>query len=130
MKMSMTAESRRLLFEMQAAARDLANTGRFVEAREAFLVAADASEERGSASFARWLRTQARRMEVIVWAREALASDIDGSNVIPSDDSGRGEVRQFEISYPMGQVPSFLPRTARVRVSIDRRGRVRILRHR
>ena len=117
---------RRRVVDVVTEARRLWNEGDFKGAHDSFLVGADASEELATPDYARWLRGQARRMLVTAWARRKLDATLGPMDVEP-DEPPRGEIRQFVISKTMGRVPGMPGRFARVRVSIDRRGRVRIM---
>lgn len=115
---------RRLRYE----AAELADQQRFVEARDAYLVAADAAEEIGLPGFAAdaWaLRAAARRMHVVAWAR-SIDPKITSSDVMMRPRRGTGtreEVRLFTIASPGPQGRGIFLTVVRV----GKRGDVRIV---
>ena len=103
------------------AANELERRGRFVEAMESFLVAADLAEEAND-DRARRLRGRARRIAVFLEASRRWPSDVTdlaqvtGAGAEPS----RGEIVTFWITDVHGAV-------VRRVVRIDRRGRLRVM---
>lgn len=117
------AEASRRSFAARASAGDARAVA------DAFWVAADLAEERGFGAWARDLRGNARRAQVVAWAARVLPdARIGHRNVITLvrgsfGSSLRDEFRDFLIPRPLRGSPN-----AETEVSVDRRGRVRIVR--
>ena len=108
------------LHELRAAAHELVETNGLHEAITAFLTAADYAQQIGLRLEADHLRSQARRVVVLAWARRASPMVRFADVVVrrsARDPLGLWPARRFRIMMP--QEP--------VIVTIDRRDRVRRL---
>ena len=110
--------------QLMQEAHALDEAGRYREARDAFLVAADAAEEEGKRTIAWALRLVARKMHIADWARKKFPTlGIRSSHVFPRPPTL--DVRQAmneEVKVFLIRSPFF---DEALVVSVDRRGRVR-----
>lgn len=108
----------------------LADAGRYTDARDAYLVAADAAETLGRPAEAWTLRIAARRMHIVDWARRELDPRVTPSEVTPRRGlvrTRRLEVRRYLIVAPLPADAPVWAERWQVFVNVDNRGSVRIV---
>ena len=110
----------REITERILAANELETRGRYVEAMESFLVAADLAEE-AQDDRARRLRGRARHIAVFLEAVRRWPDDVSSIAQVDTVDRQEGEIMTFWIwiTHHDRVVPRW--------VRIDRRGRLRVI---
>ena len=119
------------LAQLVEEARWLAEQDRVLEARDTYLVAADGFEELGTALgtvAAKRARLEAKRMHVVLWAREHVDPAVRSENVITWRRPPFGmEAYAFLVQARCRQTSQVMPVTATVLVRVEPDGRVIVL---
>lgn len=93
--------------ELREEANRLVNAGRFVQARDAYWVLADAEEEAGHRVRAWSERTQARRLTALVWARRHLDPTFTLWSVVASFEARKTPVDRVARGRPLKEIRDF-----------------------
>ena len=112
---------------MRDASERMVEAGRYRDAQDTLLVAADAAEELGHATWPGFLRMEAARLGVAAWGREKLALEIRREDVCRLYNRKGEHTGQFGIYHPSSRSQRRFRVQPNWRVVVDRRGRIRAL---